>query len=188
MEELVASLVRALEPSLQLPFSLLGHCSGAWVMFELARALTRRGLPPPARLIAIDQAGPEAKTGSRRAANQDALQRLRELDGTDSAILDHSAMLELLRPMIESDFRLIDNYVYKAGVTLGIPITVIGARENKGMPEAGLRSWQHETTHELELTLLQADHFFRGRSWEELARLVGSLGRRDMPDASPGNS
>lgn len=181
LRELAAAVAEALAPSLRPPYAFFGHCSGAWLAFELARQLRRESLPLPARIVVAAQAGPSLKTETSSLSDQDPRERLRALGGTDPAVLAHDELFELLRPAIEADFRLTDDYLYVPEPPFDFPISVIAGTQDAGLWADGLGAWQAETTRELDVRLLPGDHFFAGSDWDRLAQEAGDAALASVP-------
>ncbi|MFI6644596.1 thioesterase II family protein [Streptomyces sp. NPDC050504] len=57
-ENLADSLAQQLEPLLDRPYALFGHCAGALPAYETALRLAARGLPAPGRLFVSGQPAP----------------------------------------------------------------------------------------------------------------------------------
>jgi surfactin synthase thioesterase subunit len=174
MRRLAREVAVALEPLTDVSFCLFGHCFGALLAFEVARELRRADLPTPSRLLVAALIGPSAKAPSSGDAELDVRERLRRLGGTDPAILAHRQLFNLIRPAVEADFRLTDHYRYELEPPLDVPITVAAGTADVHVEEAVLKTWQVETTFELDVRLLPADHFFSDSGWEQLARAVGA--------------
>jgi medium-chain acyl-[acyl-carrier-protein] hydrolase len=173
---LVDELVPHLEPLLDEPLALFGHCAGALIAFELARGLRRLGLPSPVRLLVASQAAPSVKEELRDASNGvrlDLRTRLERLGGTDATILRNPALVALLEPAIAADFRLSDEYRYRPEAPLELPIDVFAGAGDEHLDEGPLLAWREETSSDFELTVLDADHFFTGDAWRALAVEVG---------------
>src|SRR5687768_8144784 len=58
---LAAVLVDELQPVLDTPFVLLGHSMGAWLAFEMAREMRRRGGQLPEMLVVAASRAPHAR-------------------------------------------------------------------------------------------------------------------------------
>ena len=179
--ELAQAAVDALAPALDVPFALFGHCSGALAAFEVARNLRRRGLSLPTRLIVASYAAPSLSSGRSSQQPQDLRERLRDLGGTDPAVLENDELFELLRPAIEADFRFIDDYSYVVEAPFDFPISIIVGTEDAALWKESLTPWQAETTHELDLHRLPGDHFFGGGAWDRLGRAVGDAALESFP-------
>jgi medium-chain acyl-[acyl-carrier-protein] hydrolase len=187
LAELAKAAVPELVASLRSPFVFFGHCSGAWGAFEIARELRRQGLPQPARFVVAAQAAPSLKTEPSEPV-EDVRERLRDLGGTDPEILEHDALFDLLRPMVEADFRAVDAYRYVPDAPFDFPISVMVGADDSDVLEDGVGAWQLETTEELDVRRLPGGHFFAGADWHRLARAVGeaalSRPRRRHPSLS----
>ena len=147
------------------PFALFGHCFGALVMFELARALRRAGLPSPLALFVGEQIAPAAAgpPGDGELTRDDLLRRLEELGGTDAKLLGSEEFLALMEPALRADFRLVGTYAYEPGPPLDTPISVLA---DAGRTELdALLAWRAETTRAFTLRLLRGDD------------LLGEIGR-----------
>jgi medium-chain acyl-[acyl-carrier-protein] hydrolase len=139
------------------PFALFGHCFGALVMFELARALRRQDLPSPVALFVGEQIAPATAgpPGGGELTRDDLLRRLEELGGTDAKLLGSEEFLALMEPALRADFRLADTYDYEPEPPLDTPITALAAA---GRAEVDtLVAWRAETTRAFTLRLLRGD-------------------------------
>lgn len=58
-ERFAAGLIDELQPYMDRPFALLGHCSGALAAYETAVELQLRGLRPPRLLVVSSQVAPQ---------------------------------------------------------------------------------------------------------------------------------
>jgi medium-chain acyl-[acyl-carrier-protein] hydrolase len=156
-----AAVVEELSPLVaddaETPFALFGHCFGALVMFELARALRREGLPAPVALFVGEQIAPATAgpPGDGELTRDELLRRLEELGGTDAKLLRSEEFLALLEPALRADFRLAGTYDYEPGPPLDTPISVLADAE-QAQVEA-LLAWRAETTRAFTLRLLRGD-------------------------------
>jgi medium-chain acyl-[acyl-carrier-protein] hydrolase len=139
------------------PFALFGHCFGALVMFELARALRREGLPSPDALFVGEQIAPATVglPGDGELSRDEFLRRLEELGGTDAKLLGSPEFLALMEPALRADFRLADTYAYQPEPPLDTPISVLAAADRAEVDT--LTAWRAETTRAFTLRLLRGD-------------------------------
>ena len=156
-----AAVVEELAPVVaadaETPFALFGHCFGALVMFELARALRRQDLPSPVALFVGEQIAPATVglPGDGELTRDELLRRLEALGGTDAKLLRSPEFLALMEPALRADFRLADTYAYEPGPPLDTPITVLAAAEWAEVD--ALVAWRAETTRSFTLRLLRGD-------------------------------
>ncbi len=159
---LVAELSDVLRPRLRPPYALFGHSFGAFVAYELARALWRRG-SGPAHLI-LSAAAPPLGTGYLPALHdlpEEAL--LAELDrygGLPAGLRDEPALLALLLPTLRADLEAAYRYRITAPDPLPCGITVLGGVEDPSVDVDALLRWQAFTTGPFTRRLLPGGHFF----------------------------
>lgn len=140
---------------------VLGHCSGAIIAFEVARAL--RGANGRVRgLTVVGQVAPSRLADS-------------PLEGDPTRFIPaefrgEPDLVELLAPVIAADTRAVAGYEYEPGPPLGVAITAIRSALDDELSDAELRHWAAETTARCDVQLLAgADHLFSGASWPALA-------------------
>jgi medium-chain acyl-[acyl-carrier-protein] hydrolase len=183
MRTLVAAMAPALLESLDPPYALFGHCSGALVAFELARALARLGHPPPVVLAVAAQPPPRLQRSSDEERAADVRDRLRWLGATDEAILDNEAFFSVLRPAVMADFRILDGYAYVPGPPLAAPIAVFAPAGER----AGADGWAGETAAGATVLPVAGGHFFEGEAWHGLGLAVAAeVERRALARAAGG--
>lgn len=171
MRALVGAMAPALlEGGLEPPYALFGHCSGALVAFELARALARLGHPPPVLLAVAAQPPPRLQRSSDEERAADVRDRLRWLGATDEAILDNESFFAVLRPAVVADFRILDGYAYAPGPPLAAPIAVFAPAGER----AGADGWAQETSAGAAVLPVAGGHFFEGDAWRGLALAVAA--------------
>jgi surfactin synthase thioesterase subunit len=178
LAELRTLLARELRPLLSFPTVLFGHCSGANVAFELARALLEERPAPIAGLIVASQVSPRLRAAANEAPllpGEDLQTRIERLGGTDPAVLANDALFSLLEPALRADFALTDTYTYRPGAPLDIPITVIAGADDVNLDGGGLQDWERETSVGCQIGILEGNHFFSGDGWQALGRRVARI-------------
>jgi medium-chain acyl-[acyl-carrier-protein] hydrolase len=178
VETLLAAALPALADDLTPPFALFGHCSGALVAFELARALRRSARPSPFLLAVSGRAPPAAQAGP--GPELDLRERLETLGGTSHEIFESPVLFEAFRPTLLADFRLDDDYRYRPEPPLDVPIVVFAGADDPRTGEAA--GWAAETSASFDVVPVPGDRLFRGAAWTELGRRVGAeVGRLAVP-------
>ena len=174
VDELADRLVDGIAGYLDLPFAIFGHSMGAFIGFELARRLRRLGLEP-AHFFA---SGCRAPHLPNRSADRHVLPDsefvavLRDLNGIPPDLLENAEFMDLLLPMIRSDFKLAETYRLRRQPPLRCPVSAFGGREDDEVADGDLEAWSHHTTGPFDVHLLSGDHFFVNSSRAELLRLV----------------
>lgn len=186
LPSLVRAAAQALLPFLDKPFCFFGHSMGALIAFELARELRREYGLSPRHLFVSGRRAPKVPLMNKKIHDlpqQEFIERLRGLNGTLPAILEHTQLIELLLPMLQADFAICETYEYRHDEPLGCDISAFGGLEDRHVRREHLEAWREHTSGEFKLRMLAGDHFFLQSSqkllleimFRELFRLVSSI-------------
>jgi medium-chain acyl-[acyl-carrier-protein] hydrolase len=179
MSALVDAVVDVLAPELGGPYGMFGHSMGGRVAFEVARALERRHLPPPAQLWISGSRAPQLPP--RRAPIHDLpepafIAELRRYGGAPEEILANRELMEICIPILRTDFALHDTYTHRPGPPLSVPICVFGGTEDAYAVAGDLEAWSEHTTAGFEIQMFPGGHFFVHEARTlVLERLAGDL-------------
>jgi len=163
LPHLIEALAQVIARESKLPFAFFGHSLGGLVAFELARYCKRQYLPMPVHLIVSGCSAPQFRRASRQMheLDDDALiEVLRDYNGSPPEVLANRELMTLLLPTIRADFALAENYKYRPGPPLTIPISVLaGKRDDHDSPDQ-TNGWSRETTNTCRVHWFEGDHFF----------------------------
>ena len=159
-------LIKALAPVIGrqdgLPFAFFGHSLGGLIAFELARYQKLHYMRMPEHLFVSGCDAPQFRAPSRRLhalPDPELIDVLKDFNGTPPDVLAHRELMDLLLPTIRADFALVDDYVYRPGLPLTMPITVLaGRRENRTAEQ--VEGWRRETLSDCHVHWFDGDHFF----------------------------
>jgi medium-chain acyl-[acyl-carrier-protein] hydrolase len=178
MAQVVAPLVRALEPMLDRPFAFYGHSLGANIAFEVARALRRAGAPQPDHLFAAASPAPQLPWPHalmHALSEEDFLGEIEQrYGGLPKPVLEDPEMRALLISTLRADVTIMETYTYQAGDPLGCAITAFGGVDDHMVPPAELEKWRDQTSATYALHMLPGDHFFLQSSKQRLVRLISA--------------
>lgn len=145
-----------------LPFAFFGHSLGGLLAFELARYQKLHYMRMPEHLFVSGCDAPQYRSPSRRLhtlPDRELIEVLKDFNGTPPGVLQHRELMDLLLPTIRADFALVDDYVYRPGLPLAMPITVLaGRREDRTVDQ--VEGWRKETLADCHVHFFDGDHFF----------------------------
>ena len=177
-EALCEALITVLRPLLDRRYALFGHSMGALIAYQLAHDMERLGFSP-AHLFVSGQKAPHLPLGRPTSYDlpPDAFQaRLRELNGTPEAVLQDPEMMEIISPLLRSDFELSETFQRERRLPLSCPITAFGGTEDAEVAQAELEAWRHETRALFDLRMFPGGHFFlHGAAREITCEILGRL-------------
>ena len=165
IESLMDTLLDVSQADLDVPSALFGHCSGAVLAFELARRLRESGHATLRYLFVASQDAPHVRSAMEPLHDLPLPELARELEhmgGTDPSILRNDELMKLMEPMLRADFEVFDNYEYRPGEPLSIPISVFGTRGDPRLNLERLGAWYQLTDQPMTLRILAGSHFIVG--------------------------
>ncbi|BBZ67887.1 thioesterase [Mycolicibacterium insubricum] len=153
---------------------LFGHCMGALVAFEFARAAQRRGVPVAEVWCSAGQA-PWTVAGSPPAplTDREVLADMVDLDGTDPRLLADEDFVELLLMAVRADYRAFNRYSCDRTTRIDADVHVLGGRDDHRISEDMLRGWEFHTSGAFTCTLFDGGHFYINDHTDTVAELIG---------------
>jgi len=175
----VEGLADRLVPSLRrwatgpVPLVLVGHSMGASVAFESVLRLGHDRLTAHCRLVVSGRTAPSVTREAQAFdSDQDLLDHLARLGGTDAAIFSSPDLMDLVLPAVRNDYRAVTWYRPVPDAVVETPVLCLtGDRDPQVTPEeAG--AWKSHTTAGFRLEMLPGGHFFLSDHPDTVVRLV----------------
>lgn len=162
LDAAAAAVSAAILPLSDRPLALFGHSFGALLAFECARRLQAADACPVQLFVSAEDAPhvPDRNPPLHHLERDEFLRELRALNGMPQAILDCPDLLEILLPVVRSDFTALETYTFRAGPALNCPITVFGGLHDPRTSIDGLARWGEVSAVGSTLERIVGDHFF----------------------------
>lgn len=156
--------------------AMFGHSMGARIAFELARRfedhvvhLFASGSPAPGTKWrhALNDTRPTSQL-----TDAEFKQRLRDLGGTPTEILDHDELMARMLPIVRADFLLTEGYRVEPRSRVTCPITIFaGVDDDTAAPPAAI-AWEHCTTSASRMVEIAGAHFYLDTHRAQLLREI----------------
>ncbi|MEU9443476.1 alpha/beta fold hydrolase [Streptomyces sp. NPDC048304] len=144
------------------PYALFGHSMGALVAFETARLLARGELPGPERLFLSGRSAPglQSEAHYQHYDDADVLAEVRDLGGTDQALLDDPTVLEMALPALRADYRALGTHSWHGGEPLAASMTALVGDRDPMVTVQEARTWREHTSGDFVLKVFPGGHFY----------------------------
>lgn len=164
LRALVGEIADAVEPLVESPYALLGHSMGAWLAFELARELRRRGARSPTLLIVAASPAPHRTRGGQLLHtlidDQFVVEMGRRFDGIPAVVRENAELLQLLLPAMRADMELLETYEYTDEPPLETDVLALGGTEDLAVSAMALAEWRRHAAGQFATRLFPGGHFF----------------------------
>uniref|UniRef100_A0AAU3H061 Alpha/beta fold hydrolase n=1 Tax=Streptomyces sp. NBC_01401 TaxID=2903854 RepID=A0AAU3H061_9ACTN len=159
------------------PFALFGHSMGGAVAFELARLFERESSATPSALFVSGRRAPSigGDRGIRFLDDAGVVEELRELEGTDSRILDEPELLRLILPTVRADYGAAETYHTGADALVASPVVVLAGDRDPHVTVDEAAAWRGHATGAFDMKVFPGGHFFLTDHEPEVAALVAEV-------------
>lgn len=141
---------------------LFGHSMGALLAFEVGRQIEMEST-----LIVSAMEGPgyaataqEAAVLHPDASDEELIASVLDAGGDPHGILRHAKFGPIYLNTLREDLRLLDGYIFKTGIPLNMPLTVLSGRQDPLVNDAGLALWDHVGASSVTNQTYNGGHFF----------------------------
>lgn len=173
--QLAEQLARRLAGEIDRPFVVYGHSMGGLLAAELTAELVRTGRRLPHLLAVSGYSRASRPVHGRGLDDSDLVEWLRELGGTDPAVLADAEMRELVLPVLRSDLILAATH-RPTWSTLPVPTLALGGTADLVADARAMADWTERSDVRTDVVMLEGDHFFNHKRRTEIgARIVGHL-------------
>ncbi len=173
----VEAIADAIQCHVDVPYAFFGHSLGSLIAFEVIQRLQARGMPLPVHFIASGCVAPSlvehlVRNPLSELPEKELIDRLRQLNGTPTEILEHAELLSLVLPTLRADFALYESYRYQYCQPLDCSLPVIGGMDDQEVTWNHLARWRQETAGYFSLYQLPGDHFYIHQQEATLLQLI----------------
>jgi medium-chain acyl-[acyl-carrier-protein] hydrolase len=174
IQELATAAALAIQSVTDKPIVLFGHSLGSACAYETARVLEGRGRTPELLIVSGRQCPgtPSKRAPISHLSDSQFLNQVRHYNGTPTEILENAELMEVLLPLIRSDFALAERYRPAPSPTLNCPMLALGSVDDEWLDVETLEQWATLTQGPFETHWFAGDHFYLNRHAQELVSFI----------------
>ena len=163
MEQMVELLANDLAPLCTGLFAFYGHSMGALLAYRTAHILRESyGLNTQLLIVSGARAPHLPRSTDELHSLPDAklIARLEQMGGTDSNILRHEDLRNIMLKIVRADFKML-NGTFSLGIEpLSCPILAFGGDHDAFVDQEGVEGWRFQATGEFHCSFFHGGHFF----------------------------
>lgn len=157
-----------------LPIVAFGHSMGALVAFEFVRLAEEMGID--VRRLNVSAAVAPCNVAGKPPHPKDdeeILNHLAALEGTDTDVMANRALMRLALPVIKADYEAFDAYSCADDVKVAAPIHAMGGDQDPYITLGDLYGWGKHTDT-VAVTMFDGGHFYLQSHIDAVAELLAS--------------
>lgn len=165
-ETAIENLLGKLSNEIKDSYILFGHSMGAMLCFELTRLISRFHLPLPSHIFISSCRAPHLglfdsnKPSFRKITDIQLLEQLVSLQGIPSSYFNQASILQDWLPEVRKHLIFCEEYSYKPGSALHVPMTVFGGISDPLVDKKSLQAWRVHTDDSFQSFFLSGNHFY----------------------------
>lgn len=161
------------------PYAFYGHSMGGIIAYELAYKIRDNNLPEPVHIFFSGRGAPNIPCEDDEEMyhllpEDEFREKIVELGGTPKEFFDHPELLEVLLPMLRSDFKIAETYEHNGEIKpLNYDITVFIGKEEEVNAEQ-MHGWREHTNKVCTIYYFAGEHFFIHDETEQIVKIINT--------------
>lgn len=156
-------------------YAIYGHSMGSLLGYELYHKIASKNLRIPKHIFFSGYKPPSIKRKEKliqRLPDEEFIKEVIDLGGTLEELLDNKELLQLFIPILRSDFRMLENYVYKdRRDKIQCNISVLNGKEDRITLEEIL-AWKNHGDKGFKVYSFEGGHFFINTNIESITDII----------------
>ncbi|MDO4535723.1 MAG: thioesterase domain-containing protein [Clostridium perfringens] len=159
-------------------YVLYGHSMGSLLAYELYYKLIKEGIKKPKHIFFSGYGAPnlvENNDDIHTLADKEFVDKLIKLGGTPKEVIENKELLELCIPILRSDFKILNSYVYsEKDSKIGCDISVFNGKEDT-ITNDELLGWKELSSGNCNIYEFDGDHFFINENAESIIKTINDI-------------
>lgn len=178
MEEAVDDIFNSIKELIMTKdYAIYGHSMGSMLAYELYYKIEKEKLKKPKHMFFSGQAAPgiRVKEDNISSLPDDLfMDKIVALGGTPKEVLENKELLQIIMPILRSDFKMIEEYDYKKkDERISCDITVFNGLQDQ-YNEIQIEEWRNTTCGNCEIYNFEGGHFFINQKTKEILNIINN--------------
>jgi surfactin synthase thioesterase subunit len=156
---------------------IFGHSLGALLAYEFSKFLCNNKIIIPRHLIVSGRNAPSemSKINISNLSDDELLNYLREIGDMPEEVYSNSEVLKVFLPIIKSDLKISDSYIYRGIAKLPHPITAYIGKADQSINLSRIDCWARETTSNFNKIIFEGGHFYLSKNLDLVMNNLNQL-------------
>jgi surfactin synthase thioesterase subunit len=159
-------------------YAFFGHSMGTILAHELCHKLIEAGEKEPEHLFVSGRYPPsihKIEDQLSSLSDNEFLQKIYEIGGTDKEILHNKELSDLFVPIIKADYRMVEEYEYVDKVKrYNSNLTAFTGSKDTDVTYDNMLEWKSHTSGSFEIFEFDGGHFFINVYTKEIVDIINS--------------
>lgn len=178
LDTCVFEVLNSLKCLLDKPFAFFGHSLGAIIAYEVLRKIPEKQHRNCLQLFVSGRIAPDLNSPNPKIShlpNDQFKKVLKQYEGTDIELLKNNDLMDVLIPMLRSDFKMIETYDHHHNTPLKTSITALSGKDDLFVDYDAVSEWQRFSEKPLAHHSFDGNHFFVDKNRAEIGQLVSNI-------------
>lgn len=156
-------------------YAIYSHSMGTLIAFETYYKLVNNNVKLPCHMFFSGRQAPydlEDNTEYYLLPDEEFLKIVYIYGGTTEEVMSDVSLKKLFLPILKSDFKIIETYVYKEKKPMDCDITILNGSYDQSILRYDMNEWEKFAGRGIEVKILYGDHFFLFQNCRYLCNII----------------
>ncbi|EQB86583.1 surfactin synthase thioesterase subunit [Clostridium punense] len=158
-------------------YAIYGHSMGSLLAYELYYKICKENVRRPKHMFFSGYKAPSIPRNEKQIyllPDEEFIKEVIELGGTPQEVADNKELLQLFTPILRSDFKMLEKYLYKEKKDkIQCDISILNGKEDDITLEE-LLAWKNHGDRGFKVYNFEGDHFFINTNVENITKIINT--------------
>ncbi|NPC93189.1 thioesterase [Bacillus sp. WMMC1349] len=176
LEEAVQDIFEQVQSNIKnRDYAIFGHSMGSLLAYELYYKICEANLKKPLHIFFSGFKAPhriQRKEILHTLPDPLFKKKIKDLGGTPEELIDHEELFALFLPLLKSDFKMVETYLYKErDINIDCDITILNGIDDE-IDLNDILEWENHTAGHFEYYDFPGNHFYIHHQQEHILHMI----------------